>query len=69
MKGNKMKTISTSAGFLCVRKFRRQARKAIDTGYYLLICKVMSKTCLEKASPFASYCLVNNPEFNCIIWG
>lgn len=24
-----MKTISTSAGLLCVRKFRREARKAI----------------------------------------
>jgi hypothetical protein len=36
---------------------------------FKLICQTMADAKKEKVSPFASYCLVNNPEFNCIIWG
>lgn len=39
------------------------------TGYYLLICKVMSKRHLEKSSPFASWALINCKQFDSTIWG
>lgn len=37
--------------------------------YYLIICKVMSKTNLEKSSPFASWALINCQQFKNVIWG
>lgn len=33
------------------------------------VCHVMAYLLQEKQSPFASWTLINNKEFNSIIWG
>ena len=33
------------------------------------VCNIMAYPKKEKASPFASWVLVNNKEYNAIIWG
>ncbi len=36
--------------------------------YRMLVCRVMARTAQEKASPFASWALINDVKFSDIIW-